>query len=56
MGIIARVLVSFTTVAMVRVLDWWMASQEDAAAVTDEVSLMAVPAKRPKPWLDRPIH
>ena len=31
-----------------------MPSQAVAAAVTDEVSLIAVPANRPKPSLDRP--
>ena len=31
-----------------------MPSQAAAAAVTEEVSLTAVPAKRPKPWSERP--
>ena len=53
-GMIARVLVIFTIAADSRVLLWWTPSQAVAAAVTDEVSLMAVPAKRPKPSLLRP--
>ena len=48
-GIIARVLVSFTVTALLRVslprLN--ILSHVDAAAVTDEVSFIAVPAKIP---------
>ncbi len=52
MGMMARVLVSFTMVAASRVLLPYMPSQADAAAVTEEVSLMAVPANKPKPSLE----
>ena len=47
---IARVLVSFTVTALSRVAAprFHMLSQVAAAAVTDDVSLMAVPAKTPK--------
>ena len=49
-GIIARVLVSFTVTALSKVAlcKWYIESQVEAAAVTDEVSLIAVPAKIPK--------
>lgn len=49
MGIIARVLVSLTVTAMSSVDDPrpYRASHVDAAAVTDEVSFIAVPAKMP---------
>ncbi len=50
----ARVLVSFTIVAASRVLLPCMPSQAEAAAVTEEVSLMAVPANSPKPSLESP--
>ena len=53
MGMIARVRVSLTIVADSRVLVWWRLSQALAVAVTEEVSLTAVPAKRAKPSLDR---
>lgn len=48
-GIIARVRVSFTVTALSRVSTprWFIASQVDAAAVTDEVSFTAVPANTP---------
>ena len=50
MGMIASVRVSLTVTALssVAVPRPHMLSQVDAAAVTDEVSLMAVPAKMPK--------
>ena len=55
MGIMASVLVSLTTVALSSTLaPGCMLSQALAAAVTDEVSLMAVPANRPKPSLVSP--
>lgn len=54
MGIIARVLVSFTIVAVSKVLLPWIPSQAVAAAVTEDVSLTAVPAKRPNPSLESP--
>ena len=47
---IASVRVSLTIVAISSVLLPWMPSHAEAAAVTDEVSLTAVPANRPKPW------
>jgi hypothetical protein len=49
MGIIASVRVSFTVTALSSVADPspYRESQVDAAAVTEEVSLMAVPAKIP---------
>lgn len=50
MGMMARVRVSFTVTALSRV--WLprphMLSQVEAAAVTEEVSFTAVPAKMPK--------
>lgn len=56
-GIIAKVLVSLTIVAVSRVLaPACIPSQTVAATVTDEVSLIAVPAKMPKPLLDRPKY
>ena len=51
---IARVLVSFTIVAASRVLLPCMPSHAAAAAVTEEVSFTAVPAKRPNPSLLSP--
>ena len=55
MGMIASVRVSFTMVAASSVLaPGCMPSHAAAAAVTDEVSLTAVPAKSPKPSLVRP--
>ena len=42
-----------TIVADSRVLVWYRVSQALAVAVTDEVSLTAVPAKRAKPSLER---
>ena len=53
-GIIARVLVSFTVTALSRVCDprCHMLSHVAAAAVTEEVSFTAVPAKTPKPSPD----
>ena len=55
-GIIARVLVSFTIVAESSTAEpvLWILSHDEAAAVTDEVSLIAVPAKTAKPLFDRP--
>ena len=52
----ASVLVSFTIVALSKtsVPVLCMLSQEEAAAVTEEVSLTAVPAKIAKPWSDKP--
>ena len=50
----AKVRVNFIIVAISKVLEEWMASQAAAVAVTEEVSLTAVPAKVAKPWLDRP--
>lgn len=49
-GIIARVLVNLTVTALSRVEDpkLYILSHVDAAAVTDEVSLIAVPANMPK--------
>lgn len=56
MGIIARVLVSFTMVAVSKVFaPGCIPSQAVAAAVTEEVSLTAVPANNPKPSLERPM-
>ena len=46
----ARVLVSLTVVAAPKVLLPWIPSHAAAAAVTEEVSFTAVPAKRPNPW------
>ena len=53
-GMIASVLVRFTIVAASRVLLPWIPSQAVAAAVTDEVSFTAVPAKSPKPSFESP--
>ena len=53
-GMIASVRVSLTIAAASSVLLPWIPSQACAAAVTEEVSLIAVPANRPKPSLDRP--
>lgn len=49
MGIMARVRVSLTTVAVSSVLLPCSPSQTVAAAVTEEVSLIAVPANSPNP-------
>ena len=48
-GIIASVLVSFTVTALSKVAlcRWYIESHVEAAAVTEDVSLMAVPAKIP---------
>lgn len=55
MGMMASVRVSFTMVAVSSVFaPGCMPSQAAAAAVTEDVSLTAVPANRPKPWFDRP--
>ena len=55
MGIMAKVRVIFTMAAVSRVLaPGCIPSQAAAAAVTEEVSFTAVPAKRPKPSLERP--
>ena len=55
MGMMASVRVSLTMVAWSSVLaPGCMPSQAAAVAVTDEVSLTAVPANRPKPSLDSP--
>lgn len=51
----ANVLVSLTIVAESSVLLPWMPSQAAAAAVTEEVSFTAVPAKSPNPSFDRPM-
>ena len=48
-GMIASVRVSLTIAAASSVLLPWIPSQACAAAVTEEVSLIAVPANRPKP-------
>jgi len=50
MGIMARVLVSLTVTALSRVAEpkLYILSHVEAAAVTEEVSLIAVPAKTPK--------
>jgi hypothetical protein len=60
-GIIAKVLVNLTVTALSRVAEpkLYMLSQVAAAAVTDEVSLIAVPAKTPKASserLEKPSH
>src|SRR3712207_1202997 len=49
-GMMASVRVSFTVTAVSRVADprRHIASQEEAVAVTEEVSLTAVPANKPK--------
>lgn len=59
-GIIASVRVSFTVTALFRVSAprFHMLSQVAAAAVTEEVSLIAVPAKMPKAsplWVSKPM-
>lgn len=55
MGMMARVRVSLTMVAVSRVLaPGCIPSQAAAAAVTEEVSFTAVPAKSPKPSFPRP--
>ena len=55
MGMMASVRVSLTMVAASSVLaPGCMPSQAAAAAVTEDVSLTAVPANRPKPSLVRP--
>lgn len=55
MGMMASVRVSFTMVALSSVFaPGCMPSHAAAAAVTEDVSLTAVPANRPKPWFDRP--
>lgn len=48
-GIIESVLVILTMAAVSRAFELCIASHAEAAAVTDEVSFTAVPAKRPKP-------
>ena len=50
MGIMANVLVNLTVTALSSVAEpkWYMLSQQEEAAVTDEVSLIAVPEKMPK--------
>ena len=58
-GMIASVLVSFTVTALSSVLfpRWYMESQVDAVAVTEEVSFTAVPAKMPNAspdWVENP--
>ena len=53
-GMIASVLVSLTIVAWSNVLLPWIPSQAVAVAVTDEVSLTALPANNPKPSFERP--
>lgn len=55
-GIIAKVLVSFTVVALASTAPFvlYILSQAEAAAVTEEVSLTAVPANRAKPSFVRP--
>ena len=53
-GMIARVLVIFTMAADSRVLLPCMPSHAVAAAVTEDVSLIAVPANRPNPSLLKP--
>lgn len=53
-GMIASVLVNLTVTAVSNVWlpKWWRLSQVEVAAVTEEVSLMAVPAKETKgAWL-----
>ena len=56
MGMMASVRVSFTMVAYSSTVPpvEWRESQVEAAAVTEEVSFTAVPAKRPKPSLESP--
>ncbi len=53
-GMIASVLVIFTIAAASSVLLAWIPSQAVAAAVTEDVSLMAVPANNPNPSFVRP--
>ena len=53
-GMIARVRVNLTIVACSRIDVPCKLSQELAVAVTDEVSLTAVPANMAKPWLLSP--
>ena len=53
-GIIASVLVNLTIVAWSRVLLPWIPSHAVAVAVTEDVSLTALPAKSPKPSFDNP--
>ena len=53
MGIIASVRVSLTIVADSRVFVLYRLSHALAVAVTEEVSLTAVPAKRENPSLER---
>ena len=53
-GMIAKVLVSLTIVAWSNVLLPWIPSQAVAVAVTEEVSLTALPANNPKPSFDNP--
>ena len=53
-GMMARVRVILTMAAVSSVLLPCIPSQAAAAAVTEEVSLTAVPAKSPKPSLDSP--
>jgi len=60
-GIMAKVLVNFTVTALSNVAEdrLYILSQVEAAAVTDEVSLIAVPAKIPKgspEVLEKPSH
>lgn len=55
-GIIASVRVNLTIVASASVLLLWITSQAAEVAVTDEVSLTAVPEKMAKPWLLSPNH
>lgn len=52
----AKVRVSFTMVAYSNTIPFvpCNVSQVEAAAVTEEVSFIAVPANRPKPKLERP--
>jgi hypothetical protein len=49
-GMMAKVLVNLTVTALSIVAEpkWYMLSQVEEAAVTEEVSLIAVPAKIPK--------
>ena len=53
-GMIAKVRVNFTMVAASNVLLPCIPSQAAAAAVTEEVSLIAVPANKPNPSLLNP--
>ena len=55
-GIIAKVLVSLTIVALSSTVPFvpWTLSHTDAAAVTEEVSLIAVPANSAKPSFEKP--